>query len=106
MPFSLPLKADKVPRGFQVSLLVRVGKSFVSAGDITAVVEEQNDKSNVLLIRFYEGPAAQRDRVGAPPADPTKRLQAVLDSLVDVPVIMQAMPPAIRKAVLMSRTSA
>eukprot|EP00878_Enallax_costatus_P018082 GHUV01019024.1.p1 GENE.GHUV01019024.1~~GHUV01019024.1.p1 ORF type:complete len:155 (+),score=23.22 GHUV01019024.1:147-611(+) len=41
-PFVLPLQADKLPAGFQISLLKR-GKTggFGSAGDLVATVEEE-----------------------------------------------------------------
>lgn len=43
LPFVAPLKADKLPTGFQISMLRRSDKtrSFGSIGDVVATVEEQ-----------------------------------------------------------------
>lgn len=44
LPFVSPLRADKLPNGFQISMLRRSDKtkSFGSAGDILATVEQQD----------------------------------------------------------------
>ena len=53
-----------------------------------------------MFVRLYEG-AASHVMLGAglrTSADNDARLKALLSGLVDVPVIMQTMPGAIRKA--------
>lgn len=100
-PFALVVKADKLAddAGFQISLLNSTAdRRILSTADITSTVEPVDGK-NVLFVRLYEGPGALAGRRDAAPADPQKRLQVVLDSLVDVPTIMQTMPKAIRQAV-------
>lgn len=59
-------------------------------------------QGNVLFIRFFEGPGAQADRNTPLPSDQPRRLQTVLGSLVDVPLIMSSMKNAIRQAVVSS----
>jgi hypothetical protein len=57
-------------------------------------------QGSVLFVRLYEG-AASHVMLGAglrASADNDARLKALLSGLVDVPVIMQTMPGAIRKA--------
>ena len=64
-PFVLPLMVDKLPNGFQISLLKSMPKpvgGFSSAGDIQATIEEVEQNKQVLFIRFYEGPASMADR--------------------------------------------
>jgi len=96
----LPVKTDRLPTGFKMSLLKAVTKgNFDSAADIEAIVEEENGEP-VLFVRFYEGPAAMADRRGGQiPTDAEARLDLILQGLPDVPTLMQTMPRAIRKAV-------
>jgi hypothetical protein len=64
-PFVLPLMVDKIPNGFQISMLKAMPKpvgGFSSAGDIQATVEGGDQNKNVLFIRFYEGPASLANR--------------------------------------------
>lgn len=104
LPFILPLKADKIPSGFQISLLKRIPDvGFDSAGDIVATVEDVPGQGNILFIRFYEGPASSTDRRVPPSADVGERLDATIKALPDVDVIVQTMPAAIRKAVLAAK---
>ncbi|KAI7839864.1 hypothetical protein COHA_006402 [Chlorella ohadii] len=106
LPFSLPLKADPRDDGFQISLLrVAEGGDVVSVADIVASVEaSEAGAGNVLFVRFYEGNGAAAVGLGGGKDRPTEqRLQTLLDGLVDVPLIMQTMPEAIKKAVVYAR---
>ncbi|PRW33255.1 hypothetical protein C2E21_7794 [Chlorella sorokiniana] len=106
LPFSLPLKADPREDGFQISLLrVADGGAVVSVADIVASVEASDaGAGNVLFVRFYEGDGAAAVGLGGSKDRPTEqRLQTLLDGLVDVPLIMQTMPDAIKKAVVYAR---
>lgn len=102
LPFISPLRADKLPTGFQISMLRRSDKtkSFGSAGDIIATVEQQDGVGSVLMVRFYEGEVAQDNKADGwvPPADPMERLEVVLAGCKDVDTIMANMPQAIRIA--------
>ena len=44
LPFVSPLRADKLPNGFQISMLMKSNKtkSFGSAADLVATVEQQD----------------------------------------------------------------
>lgn len=56
------------------------------------------------MVRFYEGEGAAAVGMGGPRDAPQEqRLETLLASLVDVPVIMQTMPAAIKRAVMVSR---
>eukprot|EP00775_Hariotina_reticulata_P004734 gene4734-4984_t len=66
-PFALPLKADRLPAGFQISLLKRSKSGgFASAGDIVATVEEIAGVGEVFMVRFFEGPVAMEGRRASP----------------------------------------
>lgn len=75
-------------------------RSFGSAGDIMATVEQQDGVGPVFMVRFYEGEVAQDNKAAGwqPPTDPMQRLELVLDSCKDVDTIMANMPQAIRIA--------
>ncbi|KAL0028787.1 hypothetical protein WJX79_007632 [Trebouxia sp. C0005] len=103
MPFALPIKADKLENGFQMSLLrIKDGRPM-SVGDIVANVEQVDEKGDVLFVRFFEGPAAGIDRQGPAPSNPRERLQKNAEALIDVPIIMQTMKVAIQKAVAQNK---
>lgn len=63
----------------------------------------QGDSSRVLFVRFFEGEGTFMDRA-TPPRFPSDRdrLKAALAGLVDIPVLMQTFPGAIRVAVAKS----
>eukprot|EP00879_Flechtneria_rotunda_P001049 GHRR01001186.1.p1 GENE.GHRR01001186.1~~GHRR01001186.1.p1 ORF type:complete len:189 (+),score=39.83 GHRR01001186.1:170-736(+) len=101
-PFSQTLKADRLPNGFQISLLKRTNSgSFGSAADIVATVEESPKVGQVLIVRFYEGPNAHEGRRSVSSND-GERLDMLLASLIDVDTIMNTMPNAIRSAAAVS----
>lgn len=64
----------------------------------------QGESERVLFVRFFEGEGAFMDRA-KPPSFPSdrERLKAALAGLVDIPVLMQTFPNAIRSAVAQSR---
>lgn len=97
LPFALPLKVDKVNAdSFSIGLL-RVTKDGIAAvGEITTAIEGQANGDRVLFVRLYEGPASRL--VTGEAAGSTKGLKMLLDALVDIPVIMNTMPMAIRNA--------
>ena len=65
----------------------------------------QGADDRVLFVRFFEGEASFMDRATPPQfASERERLKAALANLVDVPVLMQTMPNAIRAAVQQSRS--
>ncbi|KAL4423441.1 hypothetical protein ABPG77_005393 [Micractinium sp. CCAP 211/92] len=105
LPFALPLKCDKLPDGFQISLLrVGGGGAVLSVAELAATVEAVPGTGDVLMVRFYEGEGAAEVGMGGPRDAPKEqRLETLLASLVDVPVIMQTMPAAIKRAVMVSR---
>ncbi len=58
----------------------------------------------MLFVRMYEGPAAALlNGTLSSTSDSDTRLKKILDGLVDVPVIMNSMPAAIKRAVIISR---
>lgn len=61
-------------------------------------------QGNILFVRFFEGPASGIDRQGPPAKDPRKRLQTNAEALIDIPIIMETMKEAIRKAVVQNRS--
>ena len=88
MPLALPLRVDPQPNGFSLAFLMSDPKgepgTFVSVGEIVASVEDApGGDARVLMVRGT-GKAAQRD------------------SLVDLPVVMQTMPGAIKNAIIAS----
>jgi len=95
LPLALPLRADKTDDGFLLQLL-RVGRDdgVVSVGDIVVAVEPVESAGNVLFVRFYEGEGA--NAIYKSNGD----LPRLLQSLVDVPLIVNTMPQAIRRAVM------
>lgn len=103
MPFALPIKADKLDNGFQMSLLrIKDGRPM-SVGDIVANVEQVDEMGDVLFVRFFEGPASGIDRQGPAPSNSQERLQKNAEALIDVPIIMQTMKVAIQKAVAQNK---
>lgn len=98
MPLALPLRTDKAGDGFVMQLLrVADAGGAVSVGDIAVVVEPVSGVGNVLFVRFYEGAGA------ASIYKTNGDLKALMAALVDVPLIVQTMPQAIRLAVVQSR---
>eukprot|EP00892_Ulva_mutabilis_P003540 jgi/Ulvmu1/1558/UM110_0021.1 len=97
MPFALPLKADKLPSGFAISFLRVVNGVISIIAKVECVVEDVGEDS-VFFARFKAGEDPFPDgRV--PPGDSQKRLEVLLDTVVDVPIIMNTMAKAIRKNV-------
>ena len=86
MPFVLPQKVDKTKTGFEMDFLKSNPKdpgSFVSVGTIEAKVEEIEDGAKILFIRGYGDVRIPK-------------------KLVDVPIVMQTMPNAIKRAIKVS----
>lgn len=86
MPFVLPQKVDKTKTGFEMDFLKSNPKdpgSFVSVGTIEAKVEEIEDGAKILFIRGYGD-------------------VRIPQKLVDVPIVMQTMPNAIKRAIKVS----
>ncbi|MEW5296954.1 MAG: hypothetical protein WDW36_000197 [Sanguina aurantia] len=103
-PFALPLAMDKLGSdGFKIALLKRTtpgfGGAFDAAASIVTTVETLPNQGKVLMIRLYEGPAAQTDRRTPASENERERLETLLSTLVDVPIIMQTMPTAITAAI-------
>ncbi|KAL4440014.1 hypothetical protein ABPG75_003015 [Micractinium tetrahymenae] len=105
LPFALPLKCDKLADGFQISLLrVAGGGTVLPVAELRATVESVPGTGDVLMVRFFEGEGAAAVGMGGPREAPREqRLETLLASLVDVPVIMQTMPAAIKRSVMVSR---
>ena len=85
MPFVLPQKVDKTKTGFEMDFLKSNPKdpgSFVSVGTIEAKVEEIED-AKILFLRGYGDVRIPK-------------------KLVDVPIVMQTMPNAIKRAIKVS----
>lgn len=99
LPFALPIRTDKMDKGFQMSLLRIKDGQPLSVGDIKAHVEPVEDKGDVLFVRFFEGPASGIDRTGPPISNSRERLQKNAEALIDIPIIMETMKKAIQKAV-------
>eukprot|EP00238_Polyblepharides_amylifera_P004425 CAMPEP_0196575114 /NCGR_PEP_ID=MMETSP1081-20130531/4670_1 /TAXON_ID=36882 /ORGANISM="Pyramimonas amylifera, Strain CCMP720" /LENGTH=98 /DNA_ID=CAMNT_0041893317 /DNA_START=333 /DNA_END=629 /DNA_ORIENTATION=- len=79
MPFALPQQVDRTPNGFKMSFLQSNDENgFESVGDIVAELEELAGGQSALLIKGYG------DR---------------LKFLVDLPLVMQTMPGAIKLAI-------
>jgi len=86
MPFVLPQKIDKTETGFEMDFLKSNPNdpgSFVSVGTIEAKVEEIDDGSKILFLRGYGDVRVPK-------------------KLVDVPIVMQTMPNAIKRAITVS----
>ena len=60
-------------------------------------------QGNILFARFYEGDGSFIDKGRNVPSDPMQRVQAASSGLVDVPIIMQTMRDAIKRAVVRAR---
>ncbi|KAK9868655.1 hypothetical protein WJX84_003925 [Apatococcus fuscideae] len=103
MPFSLPIKTTHTKDGFEMSLLRIFDGEARSVGDINVTVEEESGKGNILFARFYEGDGSFIDKGRNVPSDPMQRVQAASSGLVDVPIIMQTMRDAIKRAVVRAR---
>jgi hypothetical protein len=89
----------------QISLLrVAKGGNVLSVADVVATVEAVPGTGDVLIVRLFEGEGA--DQVGlrrSANVAPEKRLQILLEACVDIPLIMQTMPSAIRQAAMVAR---
>ena len=87
MPFVLPQRVDKTACGFEMDFLKSNSKTstneFVSCGTIEAKVEESNDGQIILMVRGYGDVKVPK-------------------KLVDVAVVMQTMPNAIKRAIQIS----
>jgi len=98
LPLALPLRTDRTDDGFQLQLLrVAADNQVVSVGDIVVAVEPVDSVGNVLFVRFYEGVASNAIYKS------NGNLQQLLQSLVDVPLILNTMPQAIRLAIVQTR---
>jgi len=84
-------------------LCVGCWASAACAARRAEVAGVQGDSPRVLFVRFFEGEGAFMDRA-TPPSFPSDRdrLKAALAGLVDIPVLMQTFPSAIRAAVAKS----
>lgn len=60
-------------------------------------------QGDVLFVRFYDTPDSAMDRRTPLPSDENERLRLALAACVDVPIIMNSLPNAIRDAVKQSR---
>ena len=60
-------------------------------------------QGNVLFVRFYDTPDSGMDRRTPLPSDQWERLRAAADACVDIPVLMNSLPAAIKSAVTQSR---
>lgn len=60
-------------------------------------------QGNVLIVRFFEGPASGIDRQGPQIGDKRQRIQTNAEALIDIPIIMETMKQAIRQAVVQNR---
>lgn len=98
MPLALPLRTDRSGDGFVMQLLrVTDFGGTVSVGDIVVAVEPVKAVGNVLFVRFYEGIGARE--IYKSDGD----LDKLMAALVDVPMIVNTMPQAIKLAVIQSR---
>ncbi len=59
-------------------------------------------QGDVLFVRFVEGEGAELVRNKPLPSNPQERLKIVLDSLVDVPLLMGSMKTKIPQVVSQS----
>jgi hypothetical protein len=104
MPFALPIRTDPSKNGFSLSLLRVVDGGEIAAVAVIKASVEPVASDNVLFIRLYEGPASnlvlgEKLRKSG---NVNERLTGLLNACVDVPLIMNSMPPAIRKAATVS----
>lgn len=104
MPFALPIKTDPIKNGFSMSLLRVVEKGEIAAVAVIKASVEPVASDNVLFIRLYEGPASnlvlgEKLRKSG---NVNERLTGLLNACVDIPLVMNSMPPAIRKAAMVS----
>lgn len=87
LPFALPQRVDSLEFGFSMAFLQSDPKgepgTFVSVGEIVAVVEDVENGGRALIIRGT-GKAAQKGM------------------LVDVPMVMNTMLPAIKNGIAMA----
>jgi hypothetical protein len=67
------------------------------------IIELLLRQGNVLFVRFYDTPSSGLDRRTPLPSNAEERLRVVLSACVDVPIIMNSLPGAIRTAVAQSR---
>ena len=85
MPFALPQRVDRLPTGFSMAFLVSDPKgepgTFVSCGEIVASVEDVDGGGRALMVTGT-GDVAMKGK------------------LIDVPMVMQTMPGAIKNAIL------
>lgn len=102
MPFALPLRTRQIKNGFEIGLLRIRDGSPVAVGSIQATVEDIVGTGDVMFVRFVEGEGAAMVRNKPLPSDSQERLKIVLESLVDVPLIMGSMKTAIRQCVSQS----
>jgi len=83
MPFALPQKVDRTPTGFTMAFLKSDNSNgFATVGEIEASIEPISETQNALIV------------TGTGPE---------LDFLVDIPLVMQTMPGAIKAAVEVSK---
>ena len=87
LPFALPQRVDALETGFSMAFLQSDPKgepgTFISVGEIVASVEDVDGGARALIVRGT-GKAAEKG------------------VLVDVPLVMNTMVPAIKNAIAMS----
>ena len=87
LPFALPQKVDRTDSGFTIAFLTqsKATNAFESIGEIVATIEG-GEGMRVLMVRGYG--------------------KVTTGALVDVPVVMQTMPGAIKQAAMMAAKEA
>ncbi|KAK3265427.1 hypothetical protein CYMTET_25895 [Cymbomonas tetramitiformis] len=82
MPFALPQRVDRLDNGFKMSFLQSdENDEFVSVGEIEATVQSVQGGGDALIITGTGN----------------------WENLVDIPMVMQTMPGAIKRAIVASR---
>ena len=78
---------------------------MLAVARVAASVEAVEGVGDVLMVRLHEGPAAdvQLGEAVRASGDAQLRLQSLLSALVDIPVILQTMPAAIKRACMVAR---
>lgn len=90
----------------QISLLrVGDGGRIRSVADVVGSVEAVGGAGNVFFVRLFEGEGSSMvlSQGVQSSGDDQQRLKMLLAACVDIPLIMQTMPGAIKQAALMAR---
>jgi hypothetical protein len=127
LPFALPQRVDRIPLGFTARMrhmrhaapLRLVTPSTLPSADMTHHPTHltpptrvpqlsllERDASGQSLVAVASITAEVEDVSGTSILVVTGKPSAKLEALVDIPLIMSAMPPAIRRAVITSRPPA